>query len=64
MNLYYAQESKKLKNNFYYYITTTIKANFSMQKNKPWMSVRVIKNLADLFFLKSLGDHTKWKRKK
>lgn len=30
------------------------------------MSVRVIKkNLADLFFLKSLGDHTtKWKRKK
>ena len=21
-----------------------------MQKNKPWMSVRVIKNLADLFF--------------
>ena len=35
MNLYYAQESKKLKNNFYYYITTTIKANFSMQKNKP-----------------------------
>jgi len=33
MNLYYAQESKKAEKQLLnYYITTTIKANFSMQK--------------------------------